>query len=237
MPSDTTDTVNPVTPFPSVQQANLDLVMRAGTLIHTAFATSDEELLAHDFVFHFVNPQLAELDGELRRRRAGRRRDRRVADRRRAHQRSVGHPSDQDRAPESGHRLDIESSVLTADETRPHRCASLDEFRRDLYALGFIGAIGSGGKPRQCTCSPVKTHADVTTLKRRSRDRSPAKPRAERVTAARRATADGRRRAVTRRAPEWTGEGRRWSRVRPLVSRVNAGPSRARRGCRTPTAS
>jgi hypothetical protein len=32
MPSDATDTENPVTPFPSAQQANLDLVMRAGTL-------------------------------------------------------------------------------------------------------------------------------------------------------------------------------------------------------------
>ncbi len=64
MSSDATDTENPVTPFPSAQQANLGLVMRAGTLIQTAFANSDEELFAHDFVFHFVNPQLAELDGD-----------------------------------------------------------------------------------------------------------------------------------------------------------------------------
>lgn len=64
MPSDAADTENPVTPFPSAQQSNLDLVMRAGTLIRTAFANSDEELFARDFVFHFVNPQLAELDGD-----------------------------------------------------------------------------------------------------------------------------------------------------------------------------
>ena len=40
MPPDTTDTENPVPPFPSAQQANLDLVVRAGILIQTAFATS-----------------------------------------------------------------------------------------------------------------------------------------------------------------------------------------------------
>ena len=61
MPS---DTENPVTPFPSAPQANLDLVMRAGTLIRTGFANFAEELFAHDFVFHFVNPQLAELNGD-----------------------------------------------------------------------------------------------------------------------------------------------------------------------------
>ncbi len=64
MPSDATDTENPVTPFPSAQQANLDLVMRVGTLIHTGFADSDEEVFADDFVFHYVNPRLGELDGD-----------------------------------------------------------------------------------------------------------------------------------------------------------------------------
>jgi len=64
MTSDATEAKNSVTPFPAARHANLDLVMRAGTLIHTGFANSDEELFAHDFVFHFVNPQLAELDGD-----------------------------------------------------------------------------------------------------------------------------------------------------------------------------
>ena len=53
-----------MTLFPSAQQANLDLVMRVGTLIHTGFANSDEEVFADDFVFHYVNPRLAELDGD-----------------------------------------------------------------------------------------------------------------------------------------------------------------------------
>ena len=44
---------------PSIQ-ANLDLVVRAGTLIHTRFVDPDEELFAHDFVFHYVNPRLAD---------------------------------------------------------------------------------------------------------------------------------------------------------------------------------
>lgn len=61
MPS---DTENPVPLLPSAQQVNLDLVMRAGTLIRTGFANSAEELFAHDFVFHFVNPQLAKLNGD-----------------------------------------------------------------------------------------------------------------------------------------------------------------------------
>ena len=64
MPSDGTDSENPVTPLPSVQQGNLDLVMRAGALIRTGFANADEEMFAHDFVFHFVSPLLAELDGD-----------------------------------------------------------------------------------------------------------------------------------------------------------------------------
>ena len=64
MKSDALDTGDPGTPFPSAQEANLDLVMRAGTLIHTGFANPDEELFAHDFVFHFVNPMLPELNGD-----------------------------------------------------------------------------------------------------------------------------------------------------------------------------
>ena len=53
-----------MTPAPSAQQANLDLVTRAGTLIRTGFADPDEELFARDFVFHYVNPRLAELNGD-----------------------------------------------------------------------------------------------------------------------------------------------------------------------------
>ena len=64
MPSDATDNENPVAPSQSVQQANCDLVVRVGTLIHTGFANSDEEAFADDFVFHFVNPNLAELHGD-----------------------------------------------------------------------------------------------------------------------------------------------------------------------------
>ena len=55
-----------MTPSPSVQQANLDLVVRVGTLIHTSFADSHEELFADDFVFHYVNPRLAGLHGDHR---------------------------------------------------------------------------------------------------------------------------------------------------------------------------
>ena len=64
MPSDAPDTEYHVTPISSAQQANLDLVMGAGTLIRTGFANSDEDRFAPDFVFHFVNPRLAELDGD-----------------------------------------------------------------------------------------------------------------------------------------------------------------------------
>ena len=39
-------------------------MVRAGTLIHTRFVDADEELFAHDFVFHYVNPHLAELHGD-----------------------------------------------------------------------------------------------------------------------------------------------------------------------------
>ena len=36
----------------------------SGLLTRTGFADSDEALFAHDFVFHFVNPHLAEFDGD-----------------------------------------------------------------------------------------------------------------------------------------------------------------------------
>ena len=53
-----------MTPSTSIQQANLDLVVRAGTLIQTRFADPDEELFARDFVFHYINPNLVALDGD-----------------------------------------------------------------------------------------------------------------------------------------------------------------------------
>ena len=46
------------------QQANLDLVAQVGMMIATDFTDPDEDIFADDFVFHFVNPQLAELDGD-----------------------------------------------------------------------------------------------------------------------------------------------------------------------------
>ena len=46
------------------QQANLDLVTRAGTMIRTGFANADEDLFADGFVFHFFNPRLDELHGD-----------------------------------------------------------------------------------------------------------------------------------------------------------------------------
>lgn len=48
----------------SAQQANMDLVARAGALISTGFANSDEDLFGDDFVFHFFNPHLPELAGD-----------------------------------------------------------------------------------------------------------------------------------------------------------------------------
>jgi hypothetical protein len=51
-------------PSQSAQQANLDLVVRAGSLIATGFANPDEDLFADDFVFHFFNPHLPELAGD-----------------------------------------------------------------------------------------------------------------------------------------------------------------------------
>ena len=43
MPAGATETENPVTALPSAQSANLALVMRVGSLIHTGFATPDDE--------------------------------------------------------------------------------------------------------------------------------------------------------------------------------------------------
>ena len=51
-------------PSQSAEQANLELVARAGSLIATGFANRDEHLFADDFVFHFFNPRLPELAGD-----------------------------------------------------------------------------------------------------------------------------------------------------------------------------
>ena len=53
-----------VDPSASAQQANLDLVARAGALIVSGFSEPDEDLFADDFVLHFFNPHLAELAGD-----------------------------------------------------------------------------------------------------------------------------------------------------------------------------
>ncbi len=55
---------HPIDSSPSTQQANLDLVVRAGALIQNGFAEPDEHLYAPDVVFHFVNPRLPELAGD-----------------------------------------------------------------------------------------------------------------------------------------------------------------------------
>jgi len=49
---------------PSTQQANLDLVVRVGVLIHSGFADPDEDVFAPDVVFHFFNPRLPEFAGD-----------------------------------------------------------------------------------------------------------------------------------------------------------------------------
>jgi ketosteroid isomerase-like protein len=51
-------------PSQLAQQANLDLVAQVGALIGTGFADPDEDIFAPDFVFHFFNPHLPELDGD-----------------------------------------------------------------------------------------------------------------------------------------------------------------------------
>jgi hypothetical protein len=55
---------NAAASFPPTQQANLDLVAQAGTLIRTGFANADDDIFASDFVFHFFNPHLDELHGD-----------------------------------------------------------------------------------------------------------------------------------------------------------------------------
>ena len=47
-----------------VQQANLDVIVELGPLTSTGFANPRPDLFAADFVFHFCNPQLPELDGD-----------------------------------------------------------------------------------------------------------------------------------------------------------------------------
>jgi ketosteroid isomerase-like protein len=55
-----------VTSPATAQEVNLDLVMRAGTLIRTGFASSGADLFAGDFVFRFFNPHLEDLNGDHR---------------------------------------------------------------------------------------------------------------------------------------------------------------------------
>ncbi len=44
--------------------ANLEALGRAGELIESGFADRDDHPFADDFVFHFFNPQLPDLDGD-----------------------------------------------------------------------------------------------------------------------------------------------------------------------------
>ena len=55
---------NAFTSLTPTQQANLDLVTRAGTMIRTGFANADEDVFADGFVFHFFNPHLDGLHGD-----------------------------------------------------------------------------------------------------------------------------------------------------------------------------
>ena len=55
---------NAFTSLTPTQQANLDLVTRAGTMIRTGFANADEDVFADGFLFHFFNPRLDELHGD-----------------------------------------------------------------------------------------------------------------------------------------------------------------------------
>lgn len=48
----------------SAQQANANLIVRVGELIQTGFASVPDDLFADDFVFHYINPNLPELDGD-----------------------------------------------------------------------------------------------------------------------------------------------------------------------------
>ncbi|MCP3989455.1 MAG: nuclear transport factor 2 family protein [Actinomycetia bacterium] len=42
----------------------MELVARVGALISSGFASSEEDLFADDFIFHFFNPRLPELAGD-----------------------------------------------------------------------------------------------------------------------------------------------------------------------------
>lgn len=44
--------------------ANIELVVQAGGLIRSGFADRDGHPFADDFVFHFINPQLPDLEGD-----------------------------------------------------------------------------------------------------------------------------------------------------------------------------
>ena len=43
---------------------NIELLVQAGELIRSGFAKSDDHPFADDFVFHFFNSQLPDLDGD-----------------------------------------------------------------------------------------------------------------------------------------------------------------------------
>ena len=51
-------------PPTATQQANMDLIVRAGALMASGFAEPDDELFADDFVWHYVNSYLPQLDGD-----------------------------------------------------------------------------------------------------------------------------------------------------------------------------
>ena len=44
--------------------SNIDLVVQAGALIKSGFTDRDDHPFADDFVFHFINPQLPDLNGD-----------------------------------------------------------------------------------------------------------------------------------------------------------------------------
>lgn len=48
----------------STERTNVDALVQAGELIKSGFADHDNHPFADDFVFHFFNPQLPDLDGD-----------------------------------------------------------------------------------------------------------------------------------------------------------------------------
>ena len=48
----------------STGPTNIELLAQVGELIRSGFADRDHHPFADDFVFHFFNPQLPELDGD-----------------------------------------------------------------------------------------------------------------------------------------------------------------------------